>query len=259
MGQYQLESSLQKKLYQSIYKRKSVRKYKKENLSPESLKEIENFFKKVVVLNPQIKTRAKIVSSDQVKSLFPLRAPHYLQFFSENKNDWLLNAGFILQQFDLYLSASSLGSCWFGLAKTKIEVEADSEMEYVITLAFGIPVEPSQRESIENFERKSLAAIKKGEEHYDLLEAARLAPSATNGQPWYFVTKKDRIHLYQSDFNFIKKFFYQKMNRIDMGIVLAHLWLAALEKEKGFEFVQMNKKPVEIENYNYLGTVILKK
>ncbi|WP_208292423.1 hypothetical protein [Halanaerobium congolense] len=32
----------------------------------------------------------------------------------------------------------------------------------------------------------------------------RLAPSATNGQPWYFISKKDQIYLYQKDPNFIK-------------------------------------------------------
>lgn len=38
-----------------------------------------------------------------------------------------------------------------------------------------------------------------------MIEAARLAPFAKNGQPWYFKTEKDKVHLYQKQPNFIKK------------------------------------------------------
>ncbi|RAK08169.1 putative nitroreductase [Halanaerobium saccharolyticum] len=244
-------------LYQAIYKRKSIRKYKEEKLNENELGGITDFLAQTRELYPEIKYEAKIVNSEAVKSLLPIKAPHYLQFFSEAKGDYLLNAGFILQQLDLYLSAENLGSCWFGMAKPKKEIIAESDLEYVITLVFGRPAEASQRDSIEDFDRKPLAEIKQGNQHYDLLEAARLAPSATNGQPWYFITESERIHLYQLEPNFIKKFFYEKMNRIDMGIALAHLWLAAEEHGQNFEFTKLDQSPAPVENYNYLGTVKL--
>ncbi|MFW5749437.1 MAG: nitroreductase family protein, partial [Halanaerobium sp.] len=252
MEQQKLNNNLKEDLYQAIYKRKSIRKYKEENLSEQKLTEIRGFLDKAKVINQEIRFEAKIVNSDKVKSLLPIRSPHYLQFFSETEGDYLLNAGFILQQLDLYLSASSLGSCWFGLAKPKKEIIAESDLEYVITLVFGSPAEPSQRDSIEDFDRKPLSEIKEGQNHYDLLEAVRLAPSATNGQPWYFISDKDQIHLYQLEPNFIKKFFYEKMNRIDMGIALAHLWLAAEVHNKNFEFKKLAASPKELEDYNYL-------
>jgi nitroreductase len=244
-------------LYQAIYKRKSIRKYEEEKLSENELKGIKSFLKQVKALDPEIKFEAKIVNSEAVKSIIPIKSPHYLQFFSEAKGDYLLNAGFILQQLDLYLTANNLGSCWFGMAKPKKEITAESDLEYIITLVFGRPAEASQRDSIEDFDRKPLAEIKKGNQHYDLLEAVRLAPSATNGQPWYFITESERIHLYQLEQNFIKKFFYEKMNRIDMGIALSHLWLAAEEHDQKFEFTKLDKNPASVENYNYLGTVKL--
>ena len=215
MEQHNLELNLKEELYQAIYKRKSIRKYKEDKLSEKELTGVKNFLDKAKVLDPEIKFEAKIVNSASVKSLIPIKSPYYLQFFSEEKGDYLLNAGFILQQLDLYLSANDLGSCWFGMAKPKKEIIVESDLEYVITLVFGRPAEASSRDSIEDFDRKPLAEIKAGENHYDLLEAARLAPSATNGQPWYFISEENQIHLYQLELNFIKKFFYEKMNRID--------------------------------------------
>lgn len=257
MVQQNLESNLKEELYQAIYKRKSIRKYEEYRLSEKELTEIKDFLNEAKVLDPEIKFEAKIVNSDGVKSLLPIKSPHYLQFFSEKKGDYLLNAGFILQQLDLYLSANNLGSCWFGLAKPKKEIIAESDLEYIITLVFGRPSEATLRDSIEDFDRKPLSEIKEGENHYELLEAARLAPSATNGQPWYFISEEKQIHLYQLEPNFIKKFFYEKMNRIDMGIVLAHLWLAAKEHNNNFEFEKLEKSPAVVEGYNYLTTVKL--
>ena len=257
MKQHNFGSNLKEDLYQAIYKRQSVRKYKKEKLKAEELKEINEFLKKVKLLDPKIKFETKIVTSEGVKSLLPIKSPHYLQYFSEQQGDYLLNAGFILEQLDLYLSARNLGSCWFGMAKPKKEIASESDLEYVITLVFGRAAEAGQRDSIEDFDRKPLSEIKEGENHYELLEAARLAPSATNGQPWYFISKSDRIDLYQLEPNFIKKFFYEKMNRIDMGIALAHLWLAAEQHNKEFKFEKLEESPKVVENYNYLATVSL--
>ena len=246
-----------KKLYDTIYKRKSVRNYKKEKLSTAELNKIKEFLDKTKVLDKDINFEFKIVNSDDVKSLIPIKAPHYLQFFSEEKGDYLLNAGFILQQLDLFLSANELGACWFGLAKPKKEIIAESDYEYVITLVFGKAEEENKRNSIEDFDRKNLDEIKEGDYHHNLLEAARLAPSATNGQPWYFKAESDKIHVFQNKLNFLKKVFYKKMNRIDMGISLCHLWLAAVEYDNDFNFKRYSNSPAEINGYNYLGTVEL--
>ena len=127
----------------------------------------------------------------------------------------------------------------------------------MITLVFGKAEEENKRNSIEDFDRKNLDEIKEGAYHHNLLEAARLAPSATNGQPWYFKAESDKIHVFQNKLNFLKKVFYKKMNRIDMGISLCHLWLAAVEYDNDFNFKRYSNSPAEINGYNYLGTVEL--
>jgi len=246
------------KLYDEIFKRKSVRKYEKENLSEKKIEKINNFLDNVKKLDEDINFEIKIVNSDSVKSLLPIKSPHYLQFFSEEKGDYLLNAGFILQQLDLFLAANNIGACWFGLAKPKKEIISQSDYEYVITLVFGKPSEKNKRNSIEDFDRKKLSEIKEGDKYNDLLEAARLAPSATNGQPWYFKTEEGKIHLYQDNPSFLKKIFYKKMNGIDMGIALAHIWIAAKHNNYDFNFEKYSDSPAEINGYDYIGTVELK-
>jgi sRNA-binding carbon storage regulator CsrA len=80
-------------LYQTIFKRKSIRKYEQDKLSPKELQNIEKFIRQAKVIDSEIEFEAKIVNADQVKSLISIKAPHYLQFFSEEKGDYLLNAG----------------------------------------------------------------------------------------------------------------------------------------------------------------------
>ena len=246
-----------KKLYEAIFKRKSIRKYKKEKLSEEKIEKIKKFLKDAKILDKDINYEYKIVNSDNIKSLLPIKSPHYLQFFSEEKENHLINTGFILQQLDLYLTVEGLGSCWFGMAKPKKEIIAKSNYEYIITLVFGKSSEKYVRDSIENFDRKELSEIKEGDKYNELLEAARLSPSATNGQPWYFKVEEKKIHLYQTELNFIKKFFYEKMNGIDMGIALSHICLAAEHFDYDFTFTKQSTPPAEIEGYNYIGTVSL--
>jgi len=247
-----------KNLYDEIFERKSIRNFKMEKLSKNELDKIMEFLDQAKVIDKDINFEVKIVNSDDVKSLISIKGPHYLQFFSEEKGDYLLNAGFILQQLDLFLAANNIGACWFGLAKPKKEIISQSDYEYVITLVFGKPSEKNKRNSIEDFDRKKLSEIKEGDKYNDLLEAARLAPSATNGQPWYFKTEEGKIHLYQDNPSFLKKIFYKKMNGIDMGIALAHIWIAAKHNNYDFNFEKYSDSPAEINGYDYIGTVELK-
>src|SRR5690606_38406218 len=99
---------------------------------------------------------------------------------------YLTNAGYILQQLDLYLSANGLGSCWLGIAKPTKDESFFSGLKFVITLAFGKPAEKLHRNEIGEFNRLPLDKIRDAVGMDNLLEPARLAPSANNSQRWYF-------------------------------------------------------------------------
>ncbi len=154
------------------------------------------------------------------------KAPHYIAAFSESKDNYLLNLGFMLQ-LDLFLSANDVGSCWQATPKHAKEVLESSNLEFVILMAFGKPKEALNRTSVSDFKRKRLSEITNIKDADELLEAARLAPSSGNSQTWYFTGDKNMIHVYFGKPSFIRGLIAKKYLPIDMGIAICHLQIAA--------------------------------
>lgn len=236
-----------KELYEFIYKRKSVRRYNMEGLPIELLIEIENFIKNIVPLHKEIRVNYKIVSD--AKNLLPVKAPHYLLIYSDENEGYLNNIGFMFQQLDLFLSSKGLGACWLGMAKPKDKI--DDKKDFVIVIGFGKAINSPYRE-LSEFKRKPADAVYSGTD--ERLEAARLAPSAANSQNWFFDEHEGSIHVYQKAINALQNMLYGKMNQIDIGIALCHLFVAGLQKELNFEFsTNINHK--DLNGFNYVGTI----
>ena len=123
-------------LYDAIFKRKSIRNYDSTPLSQNLLDEIAENLQNLRPMATGIKTEFKIISPDQVKRAMK-KAPHYIAAFSEAKDVHMANVGFMLQQMDLYFSATGLGSCWLGISVPTKEVKESSNLEFVILMSFG--------------------------------------------------------------------------------------------------------------------------
>ena len=233
-------------LYEYIFKRKSTRKYDMTPLSGDRILELQEYISTVPPLYSDIKIEYKI--SNMIKGVFSVKAPHYLVISSENKPGYLMNVGFIFQHVDLFLSSKGLGSCWLGMARPP--EKTDGELDYVIALAFGKPIESPFRE-ISQFKRKQLSEISKGTD--ERLLCAQLAPSATNSQHWFFICEQGNIHCYLKKLNAVQALMYSSMNQIDIGIAVAHLSIATEHLQKDFYF---SKKEAEnVNGYVYIGTV----
>ena len=224
-------------LFNTIFTRKSTRKYKVTPLAAEKLIGIKEYAKQVKPLVPSIRYEIDYLCADDVKGLLSIKAPHYICLFSEKKEGFLMNAGYLLQQIDLYLSANDLGSCWLGMAKPSKDVPSmKNGMEFVIMLAFGSAEVEVHRTDIAEFNRKSLSSISSVTGAEELLEPVRLAPSATNSQPWFFSGDINKITVSREKLSFIKVPLYGKMNQIDIGIALCHLMLSLENKGKKATF-----------------------
>jgi hypothetical protein len=147
---------------------------------------------------------------------------------------------------DLFFSGSGLGSCWLGTAKP--EHKEDSELPYVICMAFGKPAEALHRDS-QGFKRKQISDICEGADKR--IEAARLAPSARNEQNWHFIAENGKIHCYRRKSNTLVGLLVSKLAHIDMGIVLCHI----AKESDDFQFIKEADVP-ERKGCVYLGTVI---
>lgn len=257
-------------LYNFISKRKSVRKYEDEPLGVGEIAEILEFWDKAEPLHAEIRTEARIVPREEINLFLPVSSPHYLMLTSEPLEGYLENAGFLLQQMDLFLSSKGYGSCYVGMALPSKEARKMSGLEFVIVLAFGRPAEQLHRTEISQFRRKSLREIAGIPEQSgdigsfeavtDLLDCVRLAPSATNSQPWFVVPGTGRLDFYCVKPSFIKAIAYRKMNKIDMGAALCHCLLAAAHAGIACGFTRDSEALKRCpDGYYYTGTVSLDK
>jgi hypothetical protein len=130
------------------------------------------------------------------------------------------NVGYMFQNYALFPTMSVLKNVMAGLGKPKEGAPDTSGMEYVIMLAVGKTKE-EKREAHE-FKRNALSEI--SDRMDDRLEPARLAPSSVNSQPWYFEHTDLGIRAYKK--RLVRTAGLSRMNTIDVGIALAHLYVA---------------------------------
>ena len=225
-------------LNEMIYHRKSCRSFLGQPVDAETIEKILSFEMKP--LHPDIKVRMDIVSRNQVKCICPWTTPQLIAIYSEEGEGYLENIGFLFQQMDLYLQTLGLGVCWLGMGrmnpKTTTRVEG---MKFVIMLAFGHPKGDRLRHNLQGFKRKPMEQIT--DKADPGLEPARLAPSAVNSQPWYFTHEGDTIHVYWN----------RKGSRLDVGIALAHLFVA---NEENFRFFKADTVTC-LPGYGYIGSL----
>lgn len=241
-----------KSLYEHISKRKSTRRFIPEPLSPNQLYDIQAYLKQLDPLLPMLNVDFKVVSSEAIRGAFAVKAPHYIVVSSNEKTGHLMNIGFMLQQLDLYVASLGLGGCWVGMAKPSKELLEQLPHDFVIAYALGTP-QGAVHQDLDQFNRNPITEISEGQGFESLIEAARLAPSSTNSQPWYFVVKPNRIDLYRVKNNPLKGFFLDKMNQIDIGIALCHIYLAA--KAEGLHIacaIEIAKTVDAIQGYYYM-------
>jgi len=223
-------------LYETIFKRKSIRQYDLTPLDEHTLAEVMAHTSALKPLYADIKIEMKLLSQKDVKGLFLAKAPHYLAVFSEPKDRYLANAGFMLQQMDLFFSANGIGSCWQGMPKPTKEILNGSTFEFVILMAFGKPKERLHRENVLKFQRKQFREITDIKGADRLLQPAHLAPSAMNWQQWFFTGTSSTLHAYRANSSLLTTSMIERVSKVSMGIAICHVWIAAKHfgKEVGF-------------------------
>jgi len=248
----------EKDLYSTIFQRKSIRRYNLDPLDEDTLKEIRDHLQTLTPLHKDIKIEFKILSPNVVQRRMMRKAPHYIAVFSEVKEIYLSNVGFMLQQMDLFFSANGLGSCWQGIPTLKKEGLTSSRLKFIILMAFGKPQETLHRTKTSQFKRKSLQEISDIKGADDLLETARLAPSARNAQEWFFTGDEHLIHAYYRKPSPIKGFLIKKYPPLDVGISLYQLKLGAEHFGKETEIIFDDPEDNNLNEYDYVASLCLK-
>lgn len=223
-------------LYEAIFARKSVRKYSMDKIDQKVIDHILNFADSIPMLFDDIKVKLELVQLADLKHFQPgiltVKAPYYLVLYSTKESGYLLNAGHLMEQIALYITARGLGTCYIGNLNLKNKVLEEEEYEQVIALAFGEGEYEVYRQSdkAKRLPLKSIAVFKEEADKNvrSIVSAARLAPSGMNSQPWRMVVYNNRIHLFCKKNIFIRNVM-KETGLLDMGICLAHILIAAEE------------------------------
>jgi hypothetical protein len=204
-------------LYETIFARRAVRKFDMTPLAGEILDDIIKFIKATKHINGQ-DAQFEIAAAGAVSGQ---SAPHYILAFCEEQDQGFANVGYVLAKTDLYMQSIGLGTCWLGMAKPKANNE-----KFCILLAFGktnVPV----RKGAEEFKRLPVSEISDADN--EIAQAARLAPSAMNSQPWKLHFEDNKIIIRYFGRGMMKAMLKKKMSKIDAGIVTRYTAIA-LEK-----------------------------
>lgn len=223
--------------YEAIFQRKAVRKYKPERIGESDTERLLRQTGELTPFDSGAPVSFRVLEAGQIKGIGAAKAPHYLAVYSEKDN--YINAAFMLQQMDLWLSANGFGACWLGMARpSKASAKAD-ELPFANLLAFGYPVGPPHRQPSE-FNRKPLSEITDISGMDKTLEAVRLSPSGMNRQPWYITQGEKTLRLHCRLNAGIPKILFGPLSPLEMGIALCHLWLAVKEAGTFAGFVKEN-------------------
>ena len=237
-----------------------------DSLDEKTLSHIENFMKTLRAYRDSIEYELKIVENVREESglsgVFQVKAPYYLILTSELKQDYLVNAGFIMQQMVLYLTAMNIGSCYQGGIRPTQKLKSKLKYDFVVALAFGKSPKDIYRapEKAKRLSEERLTVYKEDvdDEMRIMVSAAIIAPSSMNSQPWRLVVYNNRIHVFCKKARFLSNFF-NDLKLIDIGVALANVSQAADELWYSDAFVKMDSiKEKNFLNNEYITTIVLK-
>ena len=164
-------------------------------------------------------------------------APYYIAFIGNmNAPNVQASAGYIGEGVILEATALGLNTCWVGgfFKRESVLKQIDlKDNEQILAITpIGYSKEEADRvgNSEKKYRRKDLNGFIISEERMNgdwansALEAARLAPSAANRQPWRFAISEDSITVSSNS----KREGFGVSKRLDCGIAMLHLELGAL-------------------------------
>ncbi|MDO4815657.1 MAG: nitroreductase family protein [Bacillota bacterium] len=223
--------------YDAVFKRKSFHLFRgvgDDSITQEELNAIESAYSAFDCLYSDIKTAIRIVPAEAVN--FKRDAEYCILIYSEKKENYLINAGYIGEQLDLWLVDHNIGSLWFGIGKPDEPIF--NGLEYVIMIAIHkVNDETKYRKDMFKAKRKPMDEIWSGDD-LGIANIVRFAPSACNTQPWYVNNSGGKLTVYRykkaGKRGIMPAASVSYYNRIDIGIFLCILEICMINKSIGY-------------------------
>jgi len=235
--------------YSAIPHRVARRSFDYTELTSDSLAQMQTICQE---FRPFSNVRAELStkSPDKVFKGFPFGsimkvtgAPAFIAFIGDTRDPNVNEkVGYLGEGIILEATAMGLSTCWVGgffhrgVAKSFIGAGEDEMVFAVTPIGHALNKFSFKEKIMKGFskgpKRKPISELVSGLEQVDwpdwmqkALEAARLAPSAANSQPWRFYLEPKSITISVNK----PKVLFGISNRIDCGIALLHIEVAVLE------------------------------
>lgn len=257
---------------ETIKKRKSVRNYEKRSLNEQQRSEIVTYMNQIE--NPfQVKVKFHFLETELLEKGQKLGtygviqgAKDYLGVTVKNTDFAMEAVGYAFEMLVLYATSLGLGTCWMGGTfnrnQFKTAMEISENDVFPIISPIGIPLEKKsltdtlvrkiaksdqRKEWKELFFSTSFENILSKEDASDYttaLELVRIAPSASNKQPWRIVKDGELFHFFKVQ-GYGDVFGYD-IQSVDMGIAACHFELALKEKQIVGKFYKEQDIKIEL-------------
>ena len=257
-----------------VKKRSSVRTYIKQEILQETKDQINAYI--VKLSNPfSTKVKFKLLESKLALNAAKLGtygvikgATDYIGATVKAEKFALEALGYEFEKLILYATSLGLGTCWLGgtfkrgeFAKAML-VQEDELFPAIAPFGFAadkrsmtdllirfLAKGDTRKSWNELFFQENFAAplTKIDAGTYKVpLEMLRLAPSASNKQPWRIVKNENMYHFFECRSPGYSTSFGYDIQRIDMGIAACHFHLAALEYNLQGEFKTMSAQIIDV-------------
>lgn len=215
-----------------IFKRKSFHIFKEVlSLTSYDLQLIEAQMKQLEPLSKDIKFAFRIVPKTKTTCK---RGEYCILIYSEVKENYLQNIGYLGEQLDLWLASKNIGVCWYGVGNP-IEPNLNG-LDFIIMLTIAKTDEKNFRKDYKKSKRKPLDDIWIGKQYHTISNVIRFAPSACNTQPWLIEYQENQLPLYRvkGKRGIMPQDKVTYYNRIDIGIML--LFIDMCLAHEGYSF-----------------------
>lgn len=273
----QLDFSVEK----TVKARSSVRAYEPRTLSMEIKEKMNRYINTLdnpfsVNVSFCLLGKETAVNGEKLGTYGTIKgAGDYIGASVKNEDLALEALGYEFEKLILYATSNGLGTCWLGGTFNRGEFANAMNVKennlFPAISPIGYPLGKKHirelliRKIAKSDQRKDwntiffnndfsrpLTQSETGEFAFPL-EMLRLAPSASNKQPWRIIQSENAFHFYEEKAQGYDNLLGFDIQRVDLGIAACHFHLAVLEKGLAGKFEKLTRPDIQTKgNVDYI-------
>jgi hypothetical protein len=280
---------MQKDIVNAIRNRTSIRTYKEISLSDEHKGMIENFIKNEINKTIMSNIRFEIIdiedeefeNTKKLSSYGIIKGAKTYIACIIKKNASIVDLGYAFEQVVLFATNNNIGTCWMGgtFNRSAFSIAAGLKEDEILPIISPLGYEaekPSRLSLIMRYLAKSDKRLPFEELYFkndafkpfdkeksgkiaEVLELARIAPSASNKQPWRVVrdSEGDYNFYIERTKNYSGNALGYDIQLLDIGITMCHFDLSTKEIGIKGSFKKLDKEDINFKEsriFEYVST-----